>query len=147
MSSSKKKIIVVFGVALILIGIFFTLSFSNNNVNQSETSQPTTQTDALSVFLTQNKASADVAEAYRFAKENPQGVLSKIKCYCGCLEEEKDKKHDNNRECFFNKDESFDLMGLNCGLCIKTALTAKEMLSQGKTVQEISDYVDARWGK
>lgn len=34
-------------------------------------------------------------------------------------------------------------MGLNCGLCVKTALISKQMLAEGKTVQEISDYVDA----
>ena len=143
MSLSKKKIIAVFSIALILTGGVLVLSSSNKTGNQPTTLQPTTQADALSIFLVQNNASAEIAEAYRFAKENPQGVLSKIKCYCGCLEQD----HKNNRDCFFNEDGSFDLMGLNCGLCVKTALTAKEMLSQGKTVQEISDYVDNRWGK
>lgn len=147
MSSSMKKIIIVIAVFLVLAGGFFILSSSNKTVNQPKTSTQTTPIDPLSIFLAQNKAGADVAEAYRFAEENPQGVLSKVKCYCGCLEKEPDQKHDNNRECFFNKDGSFDLMGLNCGLCIKTALTAKEMLSQGKTVEEIAKYVDERWGK
>ncbi|MDO8638831.1 MAG: PCYCGC motif-containing (lipo)protein [Candidatus Daviesbacteria bacterium] len=145
MSSSKKKIIALFFVLLTLSVGFFMFSSSKKTTVLPQTPQPTIQADALSAFLAQNNASADIAEAYRFAKENPQGVLSKVKCYCGCLEQE--QKHDNNRECFFNKDGSFDLMGLNCGLCVKTALTAKEMLSQGKTVEEISDYVDTRWGK
>lgn len=138
-----KKIVAIFAVLLVLSAGFFILSSSNKTIAQPKIPQQTAQTDPLSIFLDQNKASAEIAEAYRFAKENPQGVLSKVRCYCGCLEQD----HKNNRDCFFNEDGSFDLMGLNCGLCIKTALTAKEMLAQGKTVDEISDYVDARWGK
>lgn len=98
----------------------------------------------LSLFLRQNRATNEIEEAYRFALENPQGVLSQVKCYCGCL---KNQEHKNNRDCFINEDGSFDLMGLNCGLCVKTALLSKQMLAQGKSVQEISNYVDARWGK
>lgn len=98
----------------------------------------------LEQFLKDNNASAKVAEAYRFALQNPQGVLSQVKCYCGCI---KTQGHRNDRDCFINEDGTFDLMGLNCGLCVKTALVAKQMLAEGKSVQEISDYVDARWGK
>ena len=68
-----------------------------------------------------------------------------VKCYCGCLNN--GAGHKNNRDCFFNDDGTFDLMGLNCGLCIKTALISKQMLAEGKSVQEISDYVDSRWQK
>lgn len=93
--------------------------------------------------MRKNNASPQIAEAYHFAQENPQGVLSQIRCYCGCLKN--GSGHKNNLDCFFNDDRSFDLMSLNCGLCIKTALTAKQMLSEGKSVQEISDYVDNRW--
>lgn len=103
-----------------------------------------TNTEKLEQFLTQNNATPEIAKAYRFAQDNPQGVLSKVRCYCGCL---KNHGHKNNRDCFFNEDGSFDLMGLNCGLCVKTALSSKQMLAEGKSVQEISDYVDTRWGK
>lgn len=101
-------------------------------------------TQALDNFLKQHNPSPEVAEAYRFAYENPQGVLSKVKCHCGCM---KTQGHKNDHDCFMNEDGSFDLMGLNCGLCVKTALTAKQMLAEGKSVQEISDYVDNRWGR
>lgn len=113
----------------------------------SQTAKPAEQSQLtekkLAEFLLKNQANSDIAEAYRFALENPQNVLSEVKCYCGCLIQ----GHSSNRDCFINSDGSFDLMGLNCGLCIKTALTAKQMLTDGKTVQEISDYVDTRWGK
>lgn len=98
----------------------------------------------LEQFLKENNASSGVSEAYRFALQNPQEVLTQVKCYCGCI---KTQGHRNDRDCFINEDGTFDLMGLNCGLCVKTALVAKQMLAEGKSVQEISDYVDARWGK
>lgn len=50
-------------------------------------------------------------------------------------------------ELVFSTMRSVDVMGLNCGLCVKTALVSKEMLAEGKTAQEIAQYVDARWGK
>lgn len=138
------KKIIIGGVLLIaLIALFSTGSVTINNPQ----SKPLTQTvrlDSLEEFLNKNNASSEIAQAYRFALENPQNVLSTVRCYCGCMQ---NQGHRNNRDCFINKDGGFDLMGLNCGLCVKTALTAKQMLSEGKTVQEISDYVDSKWGK
>lgn len=118
-------------ISIILIGLLFTY-FSQ---------KPTSRLDT---FLKQNNATAEVAKAYRIAYKNPQNVLSKVKCYCGCL---KNQVHKNNRDCFINDDGSFDLMGLNCGLCVKTALISKQMLDEGKSVQEISDFVDSKFGK
>ena len=97
----------------------------------------------LEVFIAQNKPNNQIAEAYRFALVNPGKALLQIKCYCGCI---KNQGHKNNRDCFIDEDGGIDKMGLNCGLCVKTALTAKKMLSEGKTVAEISDLVDQKWG-
>jgi len=131
-----KKITPVIIILFIVLAGF--LLFSSNPAPRNSNSAQT-----LEDFLKQNNPNPEVAEAYRFAKENPQGILSKVKCYCGCMQ---NQGHKNNRDCFINEDGSFDLMGLNCGLCVKTALTAKQMLAEGKSVQEISDYVDSRWG-
>src|SRR3989344_5882307 len=130
-----KKITPVIIILFIVLAGF--LLFSSNPAPRNSNSAQT-----LEDFLKQNNPNPEVAEAYRFAKENPQGILSKVKCYCGCMQ---NQGHKNNRDCFINEDGSFDLMGLNCGLCVKTALTAKQMLAEGKSVQEISDYVDSRW--
>lgn len=131
-----KKIISISVITLVIFAgfLFFSLNTAPKQPNSVQT---------LEDFLKQNNPSSEVADAYRFAKENPQGALSKVKCYCGCL---KNQGHKNNRDCFISEDSGFDLMGLNCGLCVKTALTAKQMLADGKTVEEISDYVDTRWG-
>lgn len=138
----KKIIIVGF---LLIAGMILTSS-GWLTLNNSQT-KPTTQVSSqgsLEEFLKKNNASSEIAQAYRFALENPQNILSTVRCYCGCL---KNQNHNNSRDCFINEDGSFDLMGLNCGLCVKTALTAKQMLSEGKTVQEISEFVDSKWGK
>lgn len=126
---------------LIIVAIFASGAIFLQKTDTS--SGQLTNKEKLEQFLKQNNATTEITEAYRFAQENPQGVLSKVRCYCGCL---KNQGHKNNRDCFFNEDGSFDLMGLNCGLCVKTALVSKQMLTQGKSVQEISDYVDIRWG-
>ncbi len=97
----------------------------------------------LELFLQEHNANEQVVQAYRFASENPQNILSFVKCYCGCLQQ----NHKNNHDCFINDDGSFDLMGLNCGLCVKTALTSKQMLADGRTIAEISAYVDSQWKK
>ncbi len=129
----RKRVLIV-SFFLILAGGLFLVS-----------APKTVNANPLDEFLKQNNAAPEIAEAYRFAKENPQGVLSIVKCYCGCLTN--GSKHKNNWHCFFNDDGSIDLMGLNCGLCVKTALISKQMLAEGKSVQEISDYVDTRWGR
>ena len=136
---------------ILLLIILFSLVFVylNTQTKPEPTPQPSisrnkSQETKLDQFLKKNNATQEITEAYKFAYDNPQNVLSIVKCYCGCL---KNQGHKNNRDCFFNEDGSFDLMGLNCGLCVKTAIIAKQMLDEGKTVQEISDYVDKRWGK
>jgi len=132
---SIKKFIVLFIVLLAMLPSYLLVKGIMT---------PQTPEQKLEKFLSLNKASPQVSEAYRFALENPQGVLSIVKCYCGCLTN--GASHKNNLDCFFNEDESFDLMSLNCGLCVKTALLSKQMLSEGKTVDEIASFVDQRWG-
>lgn len=131
----KVVVFLIISVLVAIIGV----NLLSSNQNQSQ--QPTIFN--LEQFLKANNAKGEVAEAYIFAQENPRQVLSKVRCYCGCL----NQGHQNSRDCFINEDGSFDLMGLNCGLCVKTALVAKQMLAEGKSVQEISDFVDNRWGK
>ena len=142
---SRTKILIAIAI-FFLTSVVFLVKTSSPPQQEPETSIPTPTPvvdTSIEGFLTTNQAQPDVAEAYRFALENPQDVLSVVKCYCGCLKNS--AGHKNNRDCFINEDKSFDLMGLNCGLCVKTALIAKQMLGEGKTVDEIVSYVDARW--
>lgn len=126
-------------VTLFVLGALSSLLFSY----KAFTSRESGDNKNLESFFTKYNPNENVREAYKFALENPQNVLSTVKCYCGCLEQD----HKNSRDCFINSDGSFDLMGLNCGLCVKTALLSKAMLSEGKSVEEISLYVDSKWGR
>lgn len=134
---SNKQIIFTTLAGFATLGVFTFYIYSGQN---NQTSNPN---QSLERFLQANNADPEIAEAYKFAMENPRNVLTTVKCYCGCLKQE----HRNNRDCFINEEGGFDLMGLNCGLCIKTALLSKQMLADGKTVQEISDFVDSKYGK
>lgn len=137
-----KKIILASSF-FFMVGVL--ILFNAKNQPDPATSQENSSqiSQSLEIFLQKHQVKGEIAEAYRFAKENPQNILSIVKCYCGCLKQ----GHNNNQDCFINEDGTFDLMGLNCGLCVKTALTAKQMLAEGKSVDEISIYVDSRWGK
>lgn len=145
---SFKTSTVIFGLILLGLVTFALIPKSQQANNQPVAPSPNlnnlAQTKNLDEFLSLAKPTADIVEAYRFAQENPLEVLSIVKCYCGCLEN--GAEHRNNRDCFINDDGTFDLMGLNCGLCIKTALLSKQMLADGKSVQEIANYVDNHWG-
>lgn len=127
---------VVFAAILILVisGVFV--------LNQE--TKVTLQQSPLDLFLKDHSTTSEIAKAYKIAYENPQNVLSEVKCYCGCIQ---NNGHKSSRACFIKENGDFDLMGLNCGLCVKIAITSKEMLDQGKTVQEISKFVDSKWGR
>lgn len=139
----KRSTLITLSLAVILIISSILLVTYKTTPQNLPAQVDLTREQILEEFLKKNNASTDVAKAYRFALENPQNVLSIVRCYCGCIQ---NQGHKNNRDCFIDEDGGFDLMGLNCGLCVKTALTAKQMLAEGKSVQEISDYVDAHWG-
>lgn len=139
-----KKIILIGLFLIVAVAVGGITTLSNPQTNKPLQINNVSTNPSLEEFLKINGASAEVSQAYVFALENPQNILSTVKCYCGCL---KNQQHKNNRDCFINEDGSFDLMGLNCGLCVKTALISKQMLAEGKSVQEIADFVDARWGK
>lgn len=142
----KKLTIGVLSLTILIVVLFTYLDQHEKPslVQEKSISFGNLNKQSLDEFIKQNNAKEDIAKAYKIAYENPQNVLSKVKCYCGCI---KNNSHKNNRDCFINEDGSFDLMGLNCGLCVKTALISKQMLDEGKSVQEISDFVDAKFGK
>lgn len=139
-----RKTILIGSLIIVITLIIGIVTTTTNPAKLPVQTNTVATNEVLENFLKSNNATFEIAQAYRFALENPQNILSTVRCYCGCL---KNQGHKNNRDCFFNEDGNFDLMGLNCGLCIKTALTAKQMLSEGKTVEEISNYTDSKWGK
>lgn len=91
------------------------------------------------------RADARTEEAYAFAMASPQ-VLEWIPCYCGCGA----MGHGSNLDCFFKPtglpDFTFEEHASYCGICVDTALMAKQMLAEGSSVRAIRDAVDATFG-
>jgi hypothetical protein len=92
--------------------------------------------------------SADRAtqEAYAFAVARPD-IVQWMPCYCGCAAIE----HRSNLDCFLKPRASggaitFEEHASYCDVCVKTALTAKQMLAQGATLTQMRQAVDSQFG-
>lgn len=96
----------------------------------------------LAAFLNQAQAPADVREAYQFAMAHPE-ILKAVPCYCGCVSH----GHKHNYNCFMKADGELDQHGLNCGMCVQTALKAKQLYEKGTSLPEIRKQVDETYQK
>jgi len=86
------------------------------------------------------------SEAYAFALTRPD-ALQYMPCYCGCVAMD----HRSNLDCFLRPREagvaiSFEEHASYCGVCVDTALMAKQMLADGASFAEIRAAVDAGFG-
>lgn len=93
-------------------------------------------------------ADAEVQAAYQFVTDNPT-ILAQIPCYCGC---EKMLGHKHNLACYIT---SFKVDGsvaeytdhaAYCAVCLDITRIAREMSSEGKTVQAIHNAIDVQYG-
>jgi hypothetical protein len=93
------------------------------------------------------QADARTQEAYAFAMAAPQ-VLKWIPCYCGCGA----MGHGSNADCFFKPTReglsslTFEEHASYCGICVDTALMAKQMLGEGQSLRAIRNAVDSTFG-
>ena len=124
-----------FGIVLILlVGGLLVGSYSWRNKGQSAS--------ALPQYAIRT---ANVQAAYQYALDNPE-LLRHIPCYCGCGR----IGHKNVDNCFVKefKDDGqvvFDEHGSNCGICYSIVLDGKSLSEQGKTIQEIREYIDNKY--
>ena len=84
--------------------------------------------------------------AYLFALERPD-VLQWVPCYCGCG----GMGHGSNLDCFFKGRAQagtfvYEEHGSYCDICVETANMASEMLTRGRSINEIRAAVDATFG-
>ncbi|MBI4297259.1 MAG: hypothetical protein HY676_01870 [Chloroflexi bacterium] len=89
-----------------------------------------------------------VREAYAYA-ETAQDKLSYLPCYCGCGDAAHGY-HRSNYNCFITSNTAdggliYDQHGANCDMCVAIALTAKQMLAQGKSLKDVRAEVDRRY--
>ncbi|MBI4336296.1 MAG: hypothetical protein HY683_00505 [Chloroflexi bacterium] len=94
-------------------------------------------------------ASRDVQEAYAYAVEAPQ-VLRYIPCFCGCGQH---SGHTAIHDCFVQQQHAtggpvaFDEHGVGCQMCVDIAREAKLRIQRGETLQQIRQYVVARYSQ
>jgi len=92
----------------------------------------------------------NMTAAYQFAVDRPD-VLAYVPCYCGCGAH---SGHKSNENCFLkdvqtgqtNGKLAFDEHGANCDMCINLANDAQRMTAEGKSLKEIRQYVEGKYG-
>jgi hypothetical protein len=75
-----------------------------------------------------------VRDAYQAAKENPQ-LFAQLPCFCFC-----DKIGHKSLHSCYEDDHS-----TGCGICIDSALTAKQLKKEGLGAREIRDKLIAKY--
>lgn len=140
--SKMRKIIV-----LSFVMLMFTVGCSNgekivtlSNGDIQETTKSVTQ---LPSFL-DDKADM-MRNVYQVAAQNEE-LLQYIPCYCGCAES---ANHESNLHCFISESSKkavvWDDHSTRCGLCLETAAESILMKREGKTVEEIRNYIDEKY--
>ena len=76
-------------------------------------------------------------------------VLEWIPCYCGCGES---AGHRSSKNCFIYEVREdgkvvWDDHGTRCGVCIQIAVESAVMHKDGKTLKEIRQAIDAKYGQ
>ncbi len=86
-----------------------------------------------------------VQEAYQYAVANPD-VLQQIPCYCGCGA----MGHTSNYSCYVAEAEetiTYDEHALDCGICVDISQDVMRMQAQGRSVEEIFNYVNTTYAR
>lgn len=96
--------------------------------------------ELLSVYTDNTQASyAAVGEI--------EDILKELKCYCGCMDNE--KLHDSLHRCFIaeknDKGVKWTDHGAQCGTCLAELQDAKRMKDEGKSIEEIRTFIDNKY--
>lgn len=91
-------------------------------------------------ILIPSQAKGEVREAYVFAAEHGY-ILEQVPCYCGCHR----SGHKHSRHCFYNDNGRPDNHGLNCGVCVDIALTARDMNAKGSSIDDMRQYLKEKY--
>ena len=84
-----------------------------------------------SLTLDYHKFLGPAREAYQIAEEKP-ALLKQLHCYCGC---DREMGHQNLFDCFRDEHSS------HCPICMGEAIVADRLDSEGKTVDQIKQYL------
>jgi hypothetical protein len=105
---------------------------------ESMSHHPTPRAEAGSMEMSAGARYASVpgvGEVYEYAAEIPM-VLDGMYCYCECL---RNFNHYSLLECFMNDHAA------GCDVCLREAIIAYQMTTQGETLDAIRAEVDRRY--
>lgn len=81
------------------------------------------------------------------AVEDVENILKEVKCYCGCMDNS--AIHDSLHRCFIagqdEKGVKWTDHGAQCGTCLAELEDAKRLKDEGKSLQEIKDFIDNKY--
>ncbi|MEK4029052.1 MULTISPECIES: PCYCGC motif-containing (lipo)protein [Bacillaceae] len=105
--------------------------------------ETTSSVKEMPTFL--NDKNDDMKTVYLAAAQHPD-VLASMPCYCGCGDS---AGHKSNLNCFVadiseNK-VVWDDHGTRCGVCLEIAAESILMSKEGKSLQEIRQYIDEKY--
>jgi hypothetical protein len=132
--ASRKLPWAIAGLALAGIAVLFVVARPAFGTRHPE---PRPGITAALVLAPSTYAGYDgIVRAYAAAQEVPQ-VLDGLYCHCQCKE---NFDHRSLLTCFQSEHAA------SCDICIGEAMLAAEMHRQGRTLEEIRQAVDARFG-
>ncbi|MGM1046944.1 MAG: PCYCGC motif-containing (lipo)protein [Bacillota bacterium] len=104
------------------------------------TASVTVMPELLSVYTDNTQASyATVGDL--------EDILKELKCYCGCMDD--GKLHDSLHRCFIAEKNDDGVKwtdhGAQCGICLSELQDAKRLKDEGKTIEEIKNFIDNKY--
>ncbi|WP_077624465.1 PCYCGC motif-containing (lipo)protein [Sediminibacillus massiliensis] len=136
---------IYFSLLIVLIIVLTACSSNTESQKQEKLAPNHEQTEGIEVlpsFLDQS--SQDMRNVY-LAVAQQKELLEQIPCYCGCGDEK--IGHRDNYDCFvFDNDKNgeviWDSHGINCQVCIDTAVYSINEYQKGTDIGEIRATID-----
>jgi hypothetical protein len=88
------------------------------------------------------RANPETEAAYHYAILHPQ-LVKWMPCYCGCSE----MGHGSNLDCYLRPGAAtFEEHASYCDICVQITLKTRDLVNQGKSLNQIRAIVDQTWG-
>ncbi len=91
----------------------------------------------LQATLSPDLFTGETKAAYAAVKEMPE-TIAQLPCYCRC---DREMGHKSLHTCYV------DDHAAQCGICTTSALKARKLKKEKKTIQQIRDALEAEYGK
>lgn len=111
----------------------------------SERYETTASITEMPTFLS---SYTDNTQATYAAVGELEAILKEIKCYCGCMDGQHGY-HDSLYRCFIAESNGDEVKwtdhGAQCGICLTELQDAKRLNDEGKSIQEIKQFIDDKY--